>query len=114
MVSLPGSLLSKMSIDADLVRRMHESDPFFRARADRFALLDDEIRDQELRPDAATTARKYLVMLRKRREAILIELVDLIASKTPEQQEPLWRVPSTPRAPPQPVATPSKQVFRWP
>lgn len=112
MVPLPGNLLSKMPIDADMVRRLHEEDPFFRARAERYAQLDDEIRDQESRPEAATTARKYLVMLKKRREDILLELVDLIAKTTPATQEPLWRVPPAQRTvqPPAPIA----RSWRWP
>lgn len=109
MIPLPGALLSKMAIDADLVRRLHAEDPFFRARADRYAKLDDEIRAHEATPEPAD---KYLAMLKKRREAILLELVDLLARTVPVSQEPLWKVPPIQRTlqPKAPVA----RSWRWP
>lgn len=109
MLPLPGALLSKMAIDADVVRRMHAEDPFFRARADRYAKLDDEIRAQEA---ATSPADKYLAMLKKRREAILLELVDLLARTTPVSQEPLWKVPPVQRTL-APKAAPARS-WRWP
>ena len=109
MIPLPGTLLSKMAIDADLVRRMHADDPFFRARADRYAQLDDAIRAQEAEP---APAEKHLAMLKKRREAILLELVDLLARTTPGAQEPLWKVPPVQRTL-EPKAPPTRS-WRWP
>jgi uncharacterized protein YdcH (DUF465 family) len=109
MIPLPGTLLSKMAIDADLVRRMHAEDPFFRARADRYAQLDDAIRAHEAQP---VPAEKYLAMLKKRREAILLELVDLLARTMPVSQEPLWKVPPVQRTL-EPKATPTRS-WRWP
>lgn len=109
MIPLPGTLLSKMAIDADLVRRLHAEDPFFRARADRYARLDDEIRAHEATPEPAA---KYLEMLKKRREAILLELVDLLARTAPATQEPLWKVPPVQRTP-EPKAAPAR-LWRWP
>ena len=113
MVPLPGNLLTKMSIDAEMVRRLHEDDPFFRARADRYAQLDAAIRDLEAQVEAATTARKYLIMLKKRREDILVELIDLIVKATPAAQDPLWKVPPAPRS--QPIrAAPPVRSWSWP
>jgi uncharacterized protein YdcH (DUF465 family) len=109
MLPLPGALLSKMAIDADLVRRLHAEDPFFRARADRYAQLDDAIRAHEAAPEPAA---KYLAMLKKRREAILLELVDLLARTAPASQEPLWKVPPVQRTL-QPKASPARS-WRWP
>jgi uncharacterized protein YdcH (DUF465 family) len=113
MVPLPGNLLTKMSIDADMVRRMHEDNPFFRARAERYAQLDTAIRDMEAQAEAATTARKYLIMLKKRREDILLELVDLIVKVTPAAQEPLWKVPPGSRGQPVTLAAPIRS-WSWP
>jgi uncharacterized protein YdcH (DUF465 family) len=109
MIPLPGALLSKMAIDADLVRRLHAEDPFFRARADRYAQLDDAIRAQEASPEPAD---KYLAMLKKRRETILLELVDLLARTTPMAQEPLWKVPPVQRTL-EPGPAPGRS-WRWP
>jgi uncharacterized protein YdcH (DUF465 family) len=109
MIPLPGALLSKMAIDAEMVRRLHEEDPFFRARADRYAQLDDAIRAQEASPEKAD---KYLAMLKKRRETILLELVDLLARTTPASQDPLWKIPPIQRT----LQAPSAPVrsWRWP
>jgi uncharacterized protein YdcH (DUF465 family) len=109
MMLLPGALLSNMAIDADIVRRLHAEDPFFRARADRYAQLDDAIRAQEA---ATEPADKYLAMLKKRREAILLELVDLLARTAPASQDPLWKVPPVQRTLPT-QAVPSR-LWRWP
>lgn len=109
MVPLPGSLLTKMAIDADVIRRMHAEDPFFRARADRYAKLDDAIRAEEASP---SKAEKYLAMLKKRRETILLELVDLLARKSPASQAPLWKVPPIQRTLQAPAPPP--RSWRWP
>lgn len=93
MILLPDTLLSKMSIDAEMVRRMHEDDPFFRARAFRYEQLEQAIHEAEAQADAKTTAKKYLIMLKKRREDVLIELIDLVVKNTAVTQKPLWKVP---------------------
>jgi uncharacterized protein YdcH (DUF465 family) len=90
MTPLPGALLSKMAIDAELMRRLHAEDPFFCARAERYAQLDDAMRAHETSPEPAG---KYLAMFRKRREIILLELVDLIAEKSQTKTDTLWKVP---------------------
>lgn len=109
MIPLPGALLSKTAIDADLVRRRHSEDPFFRARAYRYAQLDDAIRAHQATPEPAD---EYLAMLKKRREAILLELVDLPARTTPVSQEPLWKVAPVQRTL-QHKAPPTRS-WRWP
>lgn len=113
MVLLPDALLAKMSIDAEMVRRLHEADPFFRARAARYGQLEQAIGEAETRADAETTARKYLTVLRKRREDLLVELIDLIVRNTAETQQPLWKVPATPRAMPARPAG-ANRSWRWP
>lgn len=84
-----------MPIDAEMVRRIYEDNPFFRARADRHAQLDEAIRSLESSPEAMTTARKFLTMLKKRRDDMVIELIDMVANATPANQDALWRVPPT-------------------
>lgn len=95
MVPLPGDLLTRMPIDAEMVRRIYENNPFFRARANRYAQLDEAIRGIESTAEATTTANKYMIMLKKRRDDIVLELIDLVANATPATQEAIWRVPPT-------------------
>jgi hypothetical protein len=113
MVPLPDTLLAKMSIDAEMVRRLYEDDPFFRARAFRYAQLEQAIQEGEARSDAETIARKYLSMLRKRREDVLIELIDLVVKSTAVTQKPLWKVPPAQRSC---LAAPASanRSWRWP
>lgn len=109
----PASQRLPEPLDAETVRRLHEEDPFFRARADRYNQFNAAIADVEASAEAATTARKYLEMLKRRREAVLSELVDLVAAKTPAQNATIWTA-----APPAPHSVPTKPAptrsWDWP
>jgi uncharacterized protein YdcH (DUF465 family) len=101
-------------LDAETVRRLHSEDPFFRARADRYAVLDDLVRAQEATAEATTTARKYIEALKKRRDLILLELVDLIADKSSTKLETLWKVPAPLREATPSINTPNTRTWHWP
>lgn len=100
-------------LDAETVRRLHEENPFFRARADRYNQLNAAILAAEASVEATTTARKYLDMLKRRREDILSELVSLVAEKSPPQPLSIWDTVAQPNRPPaKPV--PKARSWDWP
>ncbi|MBC7520113.1 MAG: hypothetical protein H7268_03310 [Sandarakinorhabdus sp.] len=100
--------------DAAAVQRLYADDPFFRARADRYAQLDDAIRSQETTLEGVTSARKYLEMLKKRRDAILLELIDLSTKNIPAVLDPLWRLPAAaPSIPSAASRNPKAPTWRW-
>lgn len=101
-------------LDAETVRRFHSEDPFFRARADRYALLDDLVRAQESTAEAATTSRKYIEMLKKRRDMILLELVDLIAEKSQTKTDTLWKATPAPSRSTPVSNKPNTRSWHWP
>lgn len=101
-------------LDAETVRRLHEENPFFRARADRYNQLNAAIMAVEASVEATTSARKYLDMLKRRREDILSELVSLVAEKTPPQPLPIWNTAAQSHhvVPTRPA--PSTRSWDWP
>ena len=101
--------------DATSVQRLYADDPFFRARADRYAQLDDVIRSQETTLEGVTSARKYLEMLKKRRDALLLELIDLSTKNMPAALNPLWRLSAAATPIPSAASRNLKaQSWRWP
>lgn len=94
----PGNLLHDLADPSAIPS--YEDNPFFRARLDRYNLLDDVIRTIE---SAANPPRKYLEMLKRRREELLADMVEIIANRS-----------APPPEPPRPRQTTRPNPWRWP
>ena len=109
MIAVPPSLVAALGDDADAVTRLQEDDPFFRARADRYAALEMMIAGL-----AATAtgpaARKRVELLKWQRDQLLGELVAMVtgvwapAAAVPKRAPE----PAVEASPPRPVA------WKWP
>jgi len=100
MIYHPEMLAAACDDQDAAMRRLQDADPFLRARAERHAMIEAEIAAIEA-GELDGRSRSQLVLMRKIRDGLLAEIVDMIEGvRTPATDgiASIWRVDAT--APP--------------